>query len=79
MDKVCNTHIYSMNGSQESINVDAEYLWDIGWHINGEFKFENHFLNLSSSEISRFKNMSQIAMISAPLHWIMDEALKDLE
>ena len=79
MDKVCNTHIYSMNGSQESINVDAEYLWDIEWHINGEFKFESHFLNLSSSEISRFRNMSQIAMISAPLHWIMDEALKDLE
>lgn len=79
MEKVCHTHVYSVNGSQESINVDAEYLWDIEWHINGEFKFESHFLNLSSSEISRFRNMSQIAMISAPLHWIMDEALKDLE
>lgn len=77
LDKVRNTHIYSMNGSQESINVDPEHLWDTEWHINGEFNFESNFLNLSSPEISHFKNINQIAMISAPLHSIMDEASKE--
>lgn len=79
IDKVCNTHIYSANGVKESIDVNSGYLWEIEWHIAGEYKFENSFLKLSSYDIDRFKNMNQITMISAPLHLIMDEALKDIE
>lgn len=79
IDKIRNTYIYSVNGIKESIGVNSEYLWDIEWHITGEYKFENNFLKLSSYDIDRFKNMSHITMMSAPLHSIMDEAAKELK
>lgn len=78
-EKVCNTDVYYSDGTVENISVDQEYLWDIEWHISGSYDFNNTFLNLSSSDIDRFKNMDNIDFISAPQHLIRKEALKELQ
>ncbi len=78
LDEIFHTHIYSTRGTKESFYVDAEYLWNIEWHVTCNCQFDNHFLDLSFSEMSRFKNMNQISMISAPLHPIIEVASNEL-
>lgn len=78
-EKVCNTDVYYSDGKVENISVNEEYLWDIEWHISGSYEFNNMFLNLSSSDIDRFKNIDNIDFISAPQHLIRKEALMDLK
>lgn len=78
-EKVCNADIYYSDGKVENISVNEEYLWDIEWHVSGGYDFNNTFLNLSSSDIDRFKNIDNIDFISAPQHLIRKEALMDLK
>lgn len=78
-EKVCNTDVYYSDGKVENISVNEEYLWDIEWYISGGYDFNNAFLNLSSSDIDRFKNIDNIDFISAPQHLIRKEALIDMK
>lgn len=79
LEKVCNTDVYYSDGKVENISVDQKYLWDIEWHIIGGYAFNYAFLNLSSSDMDRFKNMDHIDFISAPQHLIRKEALIDMK